>query len=245
VKKLLSIFFSISITAILLGSISAQPAFAGSPVIYDEPLDGASRTTHDSTIPIADDFVINTETTITDFHVILVDLRDRLFDGIVQYAIYEDDNGLPGALVPGGSGVAQGGVIAPFVCPFGPRCFEFSADLATPVPLLPGTYWIEFSGVSDQWGVLIDDVFIGSEAAFFNGFWIPFSDLIPQPVGLSFSITGEVDLPPPDPQVAGELLPLDSTALLIGGLTSMSVWMIPAIAGLAGVGVYLVKFRKQ
>ncbi len=47
------------------------------------------------------------------------------------------------------------------------------------------------------------------------------------------------------PQVAGELLPLDSTALFIGGLTSMSVWMIPTVLGLAGAGVYLVKFRKQ
>jgi hypothetical protein len=32
---------------------------------------------------------------------------------------------------------------------------------------------------------------------------------------------------------------------MIAGLTSMSVWMIPAVAGLAGAGVYLVKFRKQ
>ena len=44
-------------------------------------------------------------------------------------------------------------------------------------------------------------------------------------------------------QVAGELLPLDSTALLIGGLSSMSVWMIPSIAGIAGAAVYLVKYR--
>jgi len=44
-------------------------------------------------------------------------------------------------------------------------------------------------------------------------------------------------------QVAGELLPIDSSALMIAGLTSMSVWMIPTILGLAGVGVYLVKFR--
>ncbi len=49
----------------------------------------------------------------------------------------------------------------------------------------------------------------------------------------------------PAPPVAGELLPLDNSALMIAGLTSMTVWMIPAIAGLAGVGVYLVKFRKQ
>jgi len=45
--------------------------------------------------------------------------------------------------------------------------------------------------------------------------------------------------------VAGELLPIDSTALMIAGLTSMSVWMIPTVLGLAGVGVYLVKFRKH
>ena len=50
---------------------------------------------------------------------------------------------------------------------------------------------------------------------------------------------------PKDQQVAGELLPLDTSALMIAGLTSMSVWMIPTVLGLAGVGVYLVKFRKQ
>jgi len=46
-------------------------------------------------------------------------------------------------------------------------------------------------------------------------------------------------------EVAGELLPLDNSALMIAGLSSMSVWMIPTVLGLAGVGVYLVKFRKQ
>jgi len=48
-----------------------------------------------------------------------------------------------------------------------------------------------------------------------------------------------------DQQVAGELLPLDNSALMIAGLTSMTVWMIPTVLGLAGAGVYLVKFRKQ
>jgi len=45
--------------------------------------------------------------------------------------------------------------------------------------------------------------------------------------------------------VAGELLPLDSTALFLAGIQSMTVWMVPAVVGLAGVGVYLVKFRKH
>jgi len=57
------------------------------------------------------------------------------------------------------------------------------------------------------------------------------------------TLVGDVQIP--DTQVAGELLPLDSTALLIGGLTSMTVWMIPTVLGLAGAGVYLVKFRKH
>jgi len=54
-----------------------------------------------------------------------------------------------------------------------------------------------------------------------------------------------VQQPPPETPVAGELLPLDSTALFLAGIQSMTVWMIPTVLGLAGAGVYLVKFRKQ
>ena len=43
--------------------------------------------------------------------------------------------------------------------------------------------------------------------------------------------------------VAGEFLSINTSALLITGLTSSAVWMIPTIAGLAGAGIYLVKFR--
>jgi len=44
-------------------------------------------------------------------------------------------------------------------------------------------------------------------------------------------------------QVAGELLPTDFTVLFLAGIQSMSVWMIPTVLGLAGAGIYLVKFR--
>ncbi|MDH3677176.1 MAG: hypothetical protein OEQ12_02620 [Nitrosopumilus sp.] len=47
----------------------------------------------------------------------------------------------------------------------------------------------------------------------------------------------------PGPTVAGELLSIDSTALFLAGIQSMTVWMVPAVAGLAGAGVYLVKYR--
>jgi hypothetical protein len=42
--------------------------------------------------------------------------------------------------------------------------------------------------------------------------------------------------------VAGEMMALDSSALMIAGLSSM-IWMVPAVAGFAGAGLYLVKLR--
>jgi len=46
-----------------------------------------------------------------------------------------------------------------------------------------------------------------------------------------------------DCPVSGEILSVDSSALMIAGLTSSAVWMIPTVAGLAGAGIYLVKLR--
>jgi len=45
--------------------------------------------------------------------------------------------------------------------------------------------------------------------------------------------------------VSGELLPIMSSALVIAGVSTIAIWMIPTVVGLAGIGVYLVKFRKQ
>ena len=42
-----------------------------------------------------------------------------------------------------------------------------------------------------------------------------------------------------DDAVAGELLPLDNTALFIAGLSQSLVWMIPTVLGLAGAGVII------
>ena len=47
----------------------------------------------------------------------------------------------------------------------------------------------------------------------------------------------------PGTPVAGELLSLDSSVLVIAGLTGGAVWMIPTVAGIAATGIYLVKFR--
>jgi len=43
--------------------------------------------------------------------------------------------------------------------------------------------------------------------------------------------------------VGGELFPIDTTSLMLAGLQSSAIWMIPTLAGLAGAGFYLIKFR--
>jgi hypothetical protein len=77
----------------------------------------------------------------------------------------------------------------------------------------------------------------------------------------SFSVTNNGDTPviiiingnpitiPPgetysrDKVVGGIIIPIETTSLLLAGQHTSAVWMIPTLAGLAGAGLYLVKFR--
>ena len=47
--------------------------------------------------------------------------------------------------------------------------------------------------------------------------------------------------------VGGELLPIDSTALMLAGLQSSAIWMLPVLAGVAGsaFGVLYIKSRRN
>jgi hypothetical protein len=45
--------------------------------------------------------------------------------------------------------------------------------------------------------------------------------------------------------VSGAILPIDSSALFIAGIQASAIWMIPTLAGIAGAGFYLTKFRKN
>ncbi len=60
------------------------------------------------------------------------------------------------------------------------------------------------------------------------------SNLI-NPFGLALAFADEV--------VGGEFLPLDNTALLLAGLQSSAIWMLPVLAGVAGVGAFYIKSR--
>jgi len=45
--------------------------------------------------------------------------------------------------------------------------------------------------------------------------------------------------------VGGELLPIDSTALVLAGLQTSAIWMLPVLVGAAGAGIAAFKLRKR
>lgn len=49
----------------------------------------------------------------------------------------------------------------------------------------------------------------------------------------------------PSEIVGGELLSIDSTALLLAGLQTSAIWMLPLLAGAAGVGFAAFKLKRK
>jgi len=63
-----------------------------------------------------------------------------------------------------------------------------------------------------------------------------------EPIYLDYSKITITCTPAPS-VVGGELLPIDSTALMLAGLQSSAIWMLPVLAGAAGAGAYYIKTR--
>jgi len=47
----------------------------------------------------------------------------------------------------------------------------------------------------------------------------------------------------PETVIGGELLPINTTTLMLTGLQSSVIWMLPVLAGVAGVGAFYIKTR--
>jgi len=137
-------------------------------------------------------------------------------------------------------------------------------ETSTPIPKIITclqSQEINFVEVTDDCNAIIvflglvqEDPFGTAQISFAETIRI-FADTSEQHCTVEFEVNGlfggmdtvrqEIWINEPPELVAGELLPLDSSALMIAGLTSMTVWMVPTVLGLAGAGVYLVKFRKH
>ena len=47
------------------------------------------------------------------------------------------------------------------------------------------------------------------------------------------------------PVVGGELIPIESTSLILAGLQSSAIWMLPVLVGAAGAGFAAFKLRRK
>lgn len=99
---------------------------------------------------------------------------------------------------------------------------------------------LRFSGVMNEKPQAIDDVLVSNDSVELydgdspTGFFVGPVTHIPNPSD-----------PHPDCKVkpvSGELLSLDTSALVVSGLASSMVWMVPVVAG---AGIYLLKVRAR
>ncbi len=270
-KRLVTIAFSV----LLLVPVGAQQAFAVdsgveqievisstevtdlvSPntadpmdIVYENgsPLgDGNSAFIHSNSV--ADDFVLDNPTSITDVHFIYV-LRNDLnppspFDPNIQYAILGDSNG------PDPGNVLDLGVATNIetedlgTLPDNRGRILVWFDLESPVPLDAGvTYWLWLHAGDGferppqyGWQVATPSS-IGEAPRFYTG-----SDFTGTPetiIGaLWFQITDKSLVSPP---VGGEFLPIDSTAVLVAGAQLNVAWMIPVIVSAIGIGIVIAR----
>jgi len=194
---------------------------------------------------IADDFVLSSGFTITDAHFIseLNNDNDVLVEPLF-YFIFADNGGQPGAELASGTAI---NVQIMDIDPLDPEdgIVEIWFDFEDGVPLDGGvTYWFglkyaNFFAIIDpepKW--IATFIQIGNEAQ--ETFTLtpgPFDWAGASNSGYYFQLTGH------DDTVGGEFLPIDNTVLLLAGLQTSAIWMLPVLAGAAGVGAYYIKSR--
>ena len=174
----------------------------------------------------AEDFVLPQTTLITDVHYI----GALLIPGgqpILNYIIY-DAPPIGGVSIVA-SGVAQDLEMMPFSGSITQNWF----DLEEPFLAEAGvTYWIGLNCSNCEFAAWLqtnDDDGLGQDLQqFFLGTWNQ------RDIGSWFQLSGVQQL------VGGELLPLETTSLILAGAQSFS-WMIPVVLSIIGIGLVLVR----
>lgn len=114
----------------------------------------------------------------------------------------------------------QGLAMVPIVADAG---ITVSSTMGTWVPITPGDASADTVDVVGNWRMLSCGTDFGSNSS-------PWHDsdgiLVEEPVG-------------------GEILSLNTSALLIAGLTTSGIWMIPAFGTIAGTGIAIYKLRRN
>ncbi len=116
-----------------------------------------------------------------------------------------------------------------------------NANVFTQVARSPADYELDALGVDPSTGI----IWAAGSTAPGNGPEINTIDTAGNRVviGSGLREVADLDFLPCPVKVGGELLPIDSTSLMLAGLQSSAIWMLPVLAGIAGTGFYLIKFR--
>jgi len=194
----------------------------------------------------ADDFEFTEDMILTDVHLWGCD-RNTPWDGTIEWWIFDDNTGSPGAIVDQGNGILVDrtftGETVPSACPE----FVMDFDLDHDVPLDGNVrYWLglhmadSFDPSEEVFWERTDNIFGSNGMASIGGTFDNWID--PSGGNYAFFLTGHT----PD-VVGGDLLPIDSTALVLAGLQTSAIWMLPVLAGVAGsaFGILYIKSRRN
>jgi len=240
-KKLSLIAFSI----LLLVPVGAQNVFAADPnesntIFFGGIADFFTSLAFNGFIvgqSVADDFILESDSSITDVHFSI--RQDSSFTSLIEdftVIIYTDKNGLPDKEEATRTSV---NVIRESL-PSNPSDFRYWFDLNAPILLDGGvTYWIEIrEEAPGQHGWLKTFFGFGNQLALKNSS----VDWFTQIEGVNFVLSGDKLVG--DEVVGGELLSIDSAALLLAGAQSFS-WMIPVILSGIGIGLFFVSRKSE
>jgi len=187
---------------------------------------------------IANDFVLTEDLVITDAHFIMAfDVQPGILDVPFPYFIMTDVGNAPGNVISSGTGINVGQSEIP--CIF-PMCFEVGFDFEEPVPLSAGVrYWFALKAGADFTPLPTGAVYMNAAGDFgqtgFSSTEFPPTTFGPVGAANWFQLTGHV------PIVGGELIPIDSTSLLLAGAQMNAAWMIPVIVSAIGIGIVIAR----
>jgi len=183
-----------------------------------------------NTQSIAEDFIIDTDTFVTDFH--FVSLGDPTN---IVYTIFADAGGVPGAVLASDSPQNQ------VTSQIGTSTkWEVWFDLEDP--------FFADAGVKYWFGLTSTNSFDNLDGAWLfslsGGFGSGTAGINPPPPTWAidtgrhswFLLSGH-----PPGVVGGELLPIDTTALLLAGTQMNAAWMIPVIVSAIGIGIVIAR----
>ena len=193
----------------------------------------------------ADDFEFPEHMVLTDVHLWGCDLGTP-WDGTIEWWVFEDNAGSPGAIVDQGNGVLAGRTLTGEI--IADTCDEYVMDFDLDHEVsLDGNvrYWLglhmapDFTTVNGDYWELTDNAFGADGMTSLGGTFDNWEDF---GVRFAFFLTGH-----PPGVVGGDLLPIDNTALLLAGLQSSSVWILSSLAVIGSVtfGILYIKTKRD